>query len=148
MAILISSIEVFIGVLSVIGVILLSKRLRSDHWAYALSLIILPIPYLVFALFAENDQALALEFVYGLPFFAAGLLCLFIGFRGSAWVVACLWLIHAPYDVFHDQLFINDGVLGWYPLVCLGFDVAMGLYLILLANRLPSANLKLRPVKP
>lgn len=146
MVLLISSLEILVGVIAVLGIIILSKRLRSEHWAYALSLIILPLPYLVFALWASQSNVITLEFFYGLPFFAVGLLCLLFGFRGSAWLVAIMWLIHAPYDVYHSSLFVNDGVPGWYPLVCLGFDIAMGLYLILLANRLPDANLKLRPV--
>ena len=135
-------IAAFIGVALGILVILSARIIRGERRLYSLALLTLPGLYAFFALRA-GEQALAVEeLIYGLPFLAAGLIFAFVSVRKSAVVVGSFWILHALYDVIHDQFISNPGVPGWYPAFCFFVDVVIGAYLLWLSRRLPDANLR------
>ena len=59
-----------------------------------------------------------------------GMLLTYWSFRGSAYLVAFFWFLHALYDFFHDSIFINTGVFTWYPFLCGGRLCSMCVYAV------------------
>ncbi len=41
--------------------------------------------------------------------------------------------MHAIYDYYHDDLFINPGTPTWWPEFCGSIDIIIGVYIIYLA---------------
>ena len=135
-------IAAFIGVALGILVILMARVTRGERRLYALGLLTLPSLYAFFALQAGDQAAALKEMLYGLPYLAAGLVFAFLSVRNSAVVVGSLWILHGIYDLVHDQWVSNPGVPDWYPVFCFSVDVVVGIYLLWLSRRLPSANLR------
>lgn len=133
-----------IGVLAGLATIALARRLRGEHWLYALSLISLPSIYAGFAWYAGETGIGWQEMLIGLPFLLGGAVLSRVRLRWAAAVVGALWLAHGGYDLLHPQLFINPGVPAWYPAFCAAVDVVVGLYLFGLAVAQP-ARRDLRP---
>jgi hypothetical protein len=131
-----------IGVALGIGVILLARTIRGERSAYSLGLLTLPSLYAFFALRVGEQSVSLHEMIYGVPYLAAGLTFVFVSARRSAVVVGSLWILHALYDVAHDQFISNPGVPRWYPAFCFSVDVVIGVYLLWLSRRLPDANLR------
>ncbi len=121
-----------IGFIFALAVVMGSRKLRLANSLFALTLVILPIVYMLFALWAGHQSALLHEFLWGIPFFGAGIACFYLGLRKTGYIVAAMWFLHLLYDVFHDQLFTNAGVPGWYPALCAGFDLVIILYIVYL----------------
>jgi hypothetical protein len=135
-------IAAFIGVALGIVIILAARTIRGERWLYSLGLLTLPSLYAFFAL-RVGDQVTGLqEMTYGLPFLAAGLIFASVSVRQSAVAVGSFWILHALYDVTHDQFITNTGVPRWYPAFCFSVDVVIGVYLLWLSRRLPDANLR------
>lgn len=135
-------IAAFIGVALGIVIILVARTIRGERWLYSMGLLTLPSLYAFFAL-RVGDEAVGLEeMTYGLPFLAAGLIFASVSVRQSAAVVGSFWILHALYDVTHDQFITNPGVPRWYPAFCFSVDVVIGVYLLWLSRRLPDANLR------
>ena len=135
-------IAAFVGVALGVLIIITARTLRGERRLYSLGLLTLPSLYAFFALRA-GDQAVGVkEMIYGLPFLAAGLIFAFVSVRKSAVVVGSFWILHAQYDVRHDQFVSTPGVPGWYPAFCFFVDVVIGAYLLWLSRRLPDANLR------
>jgi len=122
-------VEIMAGLI-VAGMVIYGSRVWSiESWSYSLSLITLPLFYMLFGLFSETENTILMEFYYGIPYFAVAIFMLFRNFRWSVYVVASLWILHAFYDLFHDSLFINTGVFSWYPHFCAAVDFCIGVYL-------------------
>jgi len=132
----------FIGVALGILTILSARMIRGERWLYSLALLTLPGLYAFFALRAGLQAVGAKEMIYGLPFLAAGLFFAFVSVRKSAVVVGSFWILHALYDVTHNQFINNPGVPGWYPAFCFAVDIVIGAYVLWLSRRLPDANLR------
>jgi len=132
-------IEALAGLLSAAALIAISRAWRAERWLYALSLLVLPLLYAGFALLAEAPAVAAQEMRFGLPYWLGGIALALLGRRypvAVTAVVAVLWLLHGGYDAIHPQLFVNPGVPAWYPLYCGSVDIAIGLYLAVLAWQL------------
>jgi hypothetical protein len=115
-----------LGVLSIV----LARRVRGENWLYAAAVIVLPLIYVAFAVASGDSSVVLLELALGLPFILGGVLCLVFRLPLSAVVLGTLWILHAAFDIFHNVLFINDGVPGWYPIFCAAVDFVVGGYLI------------------
>lgn len=128
-------IETIVGVLAGLATIALARKIRGEHWVYALSLISLPTIYAGFAWYAGETRIGWQEMLFGLPFLIGGVVLTLARqqFRWAAAIVGALWLAHGGYDLLHPQLFINPGVPAWYPAFCAGVDIVVGLYLLSLA---------------
>lgn len=123
-------IAVTLGILLGLMTIGISRQLHWENWAYSACLILLPLIYMFFGLFADGEAVILTEFLFGIPYFVAGILCIKYGFKRSGYVVAVLWLLHGLYDMNHAILFTNSGVPSWYPVFCAGVDIVVGLYLL------------------
>ena len=135
-------IEALIGVAVGVLTIVLARVIRGQHWLYSIGLLTLPSLYASFALRAGEPAVGVKEMIYGVPFIVAGLVFAFVSVRQSAVVVGGFWILHALYDLTHNQFFINAGVPGWYPVFCFSVDVVVGAYLLWLSRRISNANLR------
>ncbi len=135
--------ELVAGVLIVVPMVLLTRRQHYQSWFYSLSLVSLPLIYMGFGVFAHGEEVVMKELLYGLPFILTGLLALFFSFKHSAYLVAILWFGHGGYDLYHDYLFINNGVWSWYPLFCAAIDVTLAGYIFYSAKQWPQSNIRL-----
>lgn len=133
---LMTVLAVLAGLLTAAAIVVLARRLRAEPGLYALGLVALPLFYAGFAALGDAPAVVAAELQAGIPYFVAGGLLMASGRRhprATLAVTGLLWLLHGGYDLVHPQLFLNPGVPAWYPPYCAGVDVALGLYLPLLA---------------
>jgi len=136
-------IELVAGILIVLPTVLLMRRQKYESWFYSLSLVSLPAIYMAFGIFSEGENVILKELLYGLPFFAIGIISLLYSFKFSAYIVAAFWLFHGAYDLYHNHLFINTGVWSWYPVFCAAVDITVATYLFFSATKWPQSNIKL-----
>ena len=108
---------------------MIPRALGKGRRLLGASLVTLPLIYAAFAVAAGQTGAAAIEVVLGLPFIAAGL---WTGAgkpeRLGLWV-AGFWAAHAGYDVAVDLQLLgleHPGTPFWYPMMCAGFDMAVG----------------------
>lgn len=135
-------IEALVGVAVGVLTIVLARAIRGQRWLYSIGLLVLPSLYAFFALRAGERAVGVTEMVYGIPFIVAGLLFALVSVQRSAVVVGAFWILHGLYDLAHGQLITNPGVPDWYPVFCFSVDVVVGAYLLWLARRISSANLR------
>lgn len=135
-------IEALIGVAVGVLTIVLARAIRGQHWLYSIGLLTLPSLYASFALQAGKPAVGVKEMIYGVPFIVAGLVFAFVSVRQSAVLVGAFWILHALYDLTHNQFLTNAGVPDWYPVFCFSVDVVVGGYLLWLSRRISHANLR------
>lgn len=120
-----------IGLIFVLPTIYVIEKRGYGRWAWPIFLVTLPIYYMAFGLIALDFGAVLQEFLYGVPYIITGLVLLKVRFRFAHLLIALAWLSHGFYDYYHDLLFVNPGVFGWYPAFCAIVDIAIGGYLLL-----------------
>jgi hypothetical protein len=130
-----------LGVLLAVIAVAMAKDVKLPLRGFAVGMIVLPLVYMGFALLVGDMAAMGWEFLYGLPYFIVGVLLYRRGFAGSGLLVVALWALHAAYDVYHHALVDNAGVPGWYPALCLGFDLVMVVYLAVAVAKLPKFDM-------
>ena len=135
-------IEAASGISVGVFTIVLARIVRGQRWMYSIGLLTLPALYANFALQAGEEAVVVKEMIYGIPFFAAGLVFALVSVRHSATAVGAFWILHGMYDLTHGQFFTNPGVPGWYPVFCFSVDVVVGAYLLWLSRRITNANLR------
>lgn len=135
-------VEALVGVAVGVLTILVARSIDGQRWLFSIGLLVLPGLYALFALSAREHAAAMQEMLYGIPFFAAGLLFALVSIRGSAVWVGALWMLHGLYDLTHGRLYANPGVPGWYPVWCCAVDVVVGAYLLWPSRRVPDGNLR------
>lgn len=136
-------IEILMGLLFAVFLIYTSRHWHLESWTYTLSLIFLPLIYMMFGLISEGENIVFMEFIFGLPYFVVALIGLLGNFKRSAYLVAALWFFHAVYDLSHGAIFINTGVFSWYPYFCAAVDFAVSAYILWFCRTWPSANIRL-----
>ena len=135
--------EALMGIALAVFIIWSGRFQKNENWLYSASAISLPLLYAGFAVYAGNVTDVRLELLYGLPYIALGVACLFFDIKASGYILAALWALHGVYDMSHEQLFINEGIPDWYPLFCAVLDWVVAIYIAVLASKLPSANIRL-----
>lgn len=132
-----------LGIGMAIFMIFSMKAMKTENtvWAYPLTLLSLPLIYVVFAIVGHDFYALGLEMLIGLPFLVITIVCCKQHLKNSAYIMAAGWMLHGVYDAFHPALFHNAGIPEWWPVFCGAVDVIIGLYLLVLARRLPQSAL-------
>lgn len=136
-------IEISMGLLFAFLLIYSARRWQLESWSYTLSLIFLPLIYMLFGTMSEGENTVLMEFIFGVPYFGIAILLLLGNFKGSAYLLATLWVLHAVYDLSHNQIFINTAVFSWYPAFCAAVDFVIGGYIFCCARMWPSANVSL-----
>ncbi|MFT5759565.1 MAG: uncharacterized membrane protein HdeD (DUF308 family) [Alteromonadaceae bacterium] len=128
---------IIIGIAISVFVILRFKKnkLEGSKFGYSFLLITFPFYYFFFAVYGNNYEVIALEFLGGLAFFVMA----FLSIKQSAFYKFNLlgfgFILHGIYDITHDVFFINAGTPLWWPEFCGVIDLIIGLYLLTLAFR-------------
>lgn len=119
---------ILLGALSGGLLVLINRRWMYERQGqvWANSLIIAALIYVGFALFAGRMDALGLE-TLGVILFAIPAL---LGMRYSVYFTAVGWLLHPIWDVALHSAETTPFVPWWYPPICLGFDLLVGIYLL------------------
>ena len=120
------------GVLFAVLVWRLFTGLRALN-VYALSLIVTALIYVVFAVRGgASSSQLWLELA-GLALFT---LLAVLGRRRPVFLVVG-WAAHSLWDLILHKLMDGMEVPSWYPLTCLGFDLAVAAYIARAFKRRP-----------
>lgn len=124
-----------VGIIVAISLVLRFKKSKLEYnkFTYSLLLVTFPFYYFAFAIYGNDYDALMLEFVAGLVFFAVGLLSLKVKPVYRFGLLALGYILHGIYDITHHIFFINAGMPVWWPEFCGAVDVLIGLYLITIA---------------
>ncbi len=103
-----------------------------DRSYYAAVLIVIASYYVLFGFIAaERWQTIGIE------------IALACGFAALAIMGALRWplligtglLLHGVFDLFHSQLVNNSGTPDWWPAFCVGVDIVLGFWVLLLSKR-------------
>lgn len=118
--------ELLVGVLLALGVGLFGTLVGLDRERgfYPVMLIVIAAYYALFAIIG-GGTALAVELAIMAPFVVAAS----VGFRRNLWLVVSALIGHGLMDLVHPRYVDNPGAPGWWPMFCLSFDVAAGLFL-------------------
>lgn len=117
-----------------LGAVLAAALMGLAHWLgfdrdrsfFPTVLMVIAGYYVLFAFMA--GQAILFELLAALVFCAVAV----VGYwRDLLWVPVGV-LLHGAFDVIHPYAVVNDGVPAWWPAICLGFDVVLGLWILAL----------------
>ena len=114
-----------VGLALLAGLFLSWVGLDKDRAAYPVILIVIAVLYELFATLGGSTSALLKELLPTAIFVGVSVL----GFRTSLWWVVAGLIGHGVYDIFHPVLFTNPGVPEWWPMFCMAYDVAAGVFL-------------------
>lgn len=119
--------EILIGVLLALAVCAAATWVGfdRDRAFYPVILVVIASYYGLFAIMAGSNEALWVDVAIMVGFVAVAV----TGFRVSLWIAAAGLLAHGLMDAVHHQIVDNPGVPGWWPMMCLGFDMAAAGYL-------------------
>jgi hypothetical protein len=134
--------EIAIGLVTGVGAIALARALKWQSWYYTVALLVLPTAYAAFAVSAGDWDMAGKEMLLGAPFFIAAFAFSSKSIRNSAIVIGILWLSHGAYDLWGGQVVVNAGVPSWYRPFCAAVDLVIGVYLLLLAQKLEGFNIR------
>ncbi|MES2834939.1 MAG: hypothetical protein V4707_09565 [Pseudomonadota bacterium] len=114
-----------VGLAALVGLFFSCVGLDKDRAAYPVILTVIAVVYELFAVMGGSGTALVLELAPTTIFICAAVL----GFRTSLWWVVAGLIGHGVYDIFHPAIFTNPGVPVWWPMFCMAYDVAAGVFL-------------------
>ncbi|MFA4893569.1 hypothetical protein [Brevundimonas sp.] len=114
-----------VGLALLAGLFLAWVGLDRDRAAYPVILILIAVLYELFAVLGGSTAALLSELLPTAVFVGVSVL----GFRTSLWWVVAGLIGHGVYDIFHPAIFTNPGVPVWWPMFCMAYDVAAGVFL-------------------
>ena len=124
-----------IGVLLAAATILGARLagLDRDRALYPVVLIVVALPYILFASMTRSSALILGETAIAVPFIGLML----SGFRGSLWWIAGGLAAHGMLDAVHGHVLANPGVPEWWPAFCGSYDIAaaLGLAVMLIAAR-------------
>ena len=113
---------IFAG-LTILVVQAFPSRIHNNF--YALALIIAASIYVAFSFLSQNTTWIFTEII-GVIIFS---IIAFLGVKFSLWFLAIGWLIHPAWDLLIDNHNLTAFVPQWYPTVCIGYDIAIALYI-------------------
>ncbi|WP_292066552.1 hypothetical protein [Brevundimonas sp. UBA7664] len=114
-----------VGLALLAGLFLSWVGMDRDRAAYPVILIVIAVLYELFAVLGGSTPALLSELLPTAVFVGVSVL----GFRTSLWWVVAGLIGHGVYDIFHPAIFTNPGVPTWWPMFCMAYDVAAGVFL-------------------
>jgi hypothetical protein len=91
----------------------------------SVALAVVAAVYVVFALTASGAAWIAVEAAVALVFFAIA----FAAARSFV-LLAPAWALHVAWDVVHVGIRADSAAPIWYPPLCIGFDLAVAVYLL------------------
>ena len=120
-------VELAIGIILAGLTILLIQAFpsRIHNQIYAAALIIAASIYVGFSSLRQNITWIFTE-IMGVIIFS---IIAFMGVKFSRWFLAMGWLIHPAWDLLIDNHNLTAFVPQWYAKVCIGYDIAIALYI-------------------
>jgi hypothetical protein len=112
-------------------------------WVYPLLLATFPIYYWVFAVHGADYAALQNELIAGVLFISLAYGAFKLDGFGALLLLAIVYIAHAIYDAAHNTLFVNSGAPLWWPEFCGSIDAVIGVYLLVMAATLKTAERKI-----
>ncbi len=97
---------------------------RGDY-IFAAGLVVAAAIYAAFSMNAGPAEWVLIELA-GVAGFAG---ISIIGYRTSILVLGVGWTIHVGWDVWHSSIDSIRFIPDWYPMLCIAFDLVVGLYL-------------------
>lgn len=123
-----------VGLALLAGLFLSWAGLDKDRAAYPVIMIVIAVLYELFAVLGGSTFALLSELLPTALFVGLSVL----GFRTSLWWVVTALIGHGLYDIVHPAIFTNPGVPPFWPMFCMAYDVAAGVFLAWRLVRSPS----------
>jgi hypothetical protein len=126
--------EIIVGAILAGVLVVALRRARFEgvlrFWARAL--FVAAAIYVGFVLVGNAQTQWLLIEVSGLVLFSA---LAALGLKYSPWVLAGAWFAHIAWDtLLHSQ---NTAFIPqWYPLLCIGFDLVVGAYIVVVYSQL------------
>lgn len=114
-----------VGLALAAGLFIWWSGLEKDRAVYPVILIVIAVLYELFAVLGGSNAALLSELAPTAVFVGVSVL----GFRTSLWWVVAGLIGHGLYDIIHPAIFMNPGVPVWWPMFCMAYDVAAGVFL-------------------
>ncbi|UGA53648.1 hypothetical protein [Vibrio sp. VB16] len=126
-----------IGVFIACFIIFRFKKVGYEkrRFAYPALLMSFPIYYWLFALYANDYQALLNEVIVGLFFIILASLALRYDQIKSLVILAMGFIGHGVYDVVHLTIYGDSVAPLWWPEFCGSIDILLGVYLLWLAKK-------------
>lgn len=110
-----------------IAVSLLLPAAQQFHY-FAILLAFAAGIYVGFAIVDNEHREYFLEWVVALLFSAFG----FLGLWLTPLLISLGWALHALWDLLHHLKELKTRTTGWYPPVCLAFDLTVAWYVFYL----------------
>lgn len=133
---------IVVGVLLAIAIAALAKFTRFDEERsfYSTVLVIIASYYVLFAVLGGSSHALVWELVIAVVFSTVAIIgALFLPTLVGTGIIA-----HGLFDLVHDIIIENSGVLTWWPIFCGSLDVLLGLWVITLTRSRPNGLFRRR----
>jgi opacity protein-like surface antigen len=105
--------------------------LDRDRALYPVVLVVVALPYILFASMTRSTGVILSEAVVALPFLAL----MHQGFRVSLWWIVAGLAAHGMLDTVHAHLIPNPGVPEWWPAFCASYDIAAALGLAIMLRK-------------
>lgn len=118
-----------IGMVSALIFIAIARRSGTD-WEkriYAVGLVIAALIYVGFATIGGASLNWNVIELVGLAVFT---LIAALGLKVSAMFLAAGWALHGLWDTLLHLMQHAHFVPEWYPVICLGFDLALAVYIV------------------
>ena len=107
---------------------------ENHNLAYPVLLATFPVYYWVFALYANDIDALLMEVVVGALFIGPAILAYKSSRRASLIILAIGFVGHGVYDVIHPAINVHSVAPVWWPEFCGSIDILLGVYVLWLAK--------------
>lgn len=117
----------FVGALLGAGFLHLVRRRGEDRgdYIFAAGLTIAAAIYAAFSMNAGPAEWVLIELA-GVALFAGMSI---IGYRTSILVLSAGWTLHIAWDLWHGSIDSIRFIPDWYPMLCVAFDLVVGVYL-------------------
>lgn len=126
------TIDLLAGVVLALGLIAMARARGYEIRTYGVGLAVAAAIYVAFALVAgAGAGAIGIELV-GLALFGV---VAALGARRWLWLLAAGWAVHAAWDVLLHTGGRGAWAPGWYPTLCVGFDLFLAGYVLALASQ-------------
>ena len=125
--------EIILGILlAAISVFLTAKIFpNKDHAYWRIGLIIAALIYVGFAIFGQAWEHLPME-IGGLLIYS---LFAFLSKKYALYWLSLGWIFHIGWDLFLPVHSHATFIPGWYPGICLGFDIVIAAYIFWLYRK-------------
>ncbi|MDH4107604.1 MAG: hypothetical protein OEW35_04760 [Gammaproteobacteria bacterium] len=124
-------VAVLLGAVLAVPYLWLVQRHRRPPVPLAAGLVIAALVYAVLAVLNGGPSAILLETAATVGFATLAV----AGVRWGTWLLAAGWLAHVAWDLLLHPVSHPGYARGWYPALCVGFDILVAGHALALAGR-------------